>query len=545
MGAPTPPTHKGSPCNGIGAPDHQDDLATRRGAHVERQTSLSGSSTFTITSLSKARPSAKDYNDHLAAVYTEPDGASELYSPFSPHYKIAIVIVTGVAGMLVPLATNVYLPTISDVARDLDSSVAMLNLALSVFVIGQGVAPLLWGPLADQFGRRPAYALGCLISMLASVGCALAQSDKLLLGMRFLQAFGGSATIVVSAGSVSDLYEPDQRGIGLGFSYSAQMLGPILGTIIGGYLSDGFGWRWTFWFIAIVSGVFMLILTLAIPETHRPTVARRYNLSLKGLAPDIHRQPRPKVTLAQVNPFGIVTALRYKYVWVPTMCTMVLYGSFFSVNTVLSTVLDSQYHYTTADIGLSYIPAGAGSVTGPLVGGFISDRLFRRQRQRRLEAARPTADNGKGTTRSSHSTAVIDIAGVPYEARLLFPVFSMCAFPLALVAWGWTMQFTAPIAIPFACHFLLAFTMNAAFNGFSTYLVDLFTAHSASIMSLSNLFRCLYTALWLGLIETVTKHWSVGWAFVFQASTVLVGTALAALLHRCGEAWREDNPPVA
>ncbi|RKP33518.1 major facilitator superfamily domain-containing protein, partial [Dimargaris cristalligena] len=308
----------------------------------------------------------------------EADAPELLYTPLSEGWKKIVVIIAGVTGMLAPFCSNIFLPALHIVADDLNSTVERINVAVSVFMIGLGVAPIFWGPMADQFGRRYSYSLGCLVCALASVGCALAESDSLLLGMRFLQAFGGSATIVVGAGSISDVYEPAQRGGALGVFFSAQMLGPVLGTIIGGYVAENLGWRWTFWLSVIISGVFCAIVTFIMPETHRVTMARRYQMPLKGLPADIHLKPRPPITLQQINPFAIAPTLKFKYVSLPTLCTALIFGSFYSMNTAVSTILADQYHYSTSNIGLCYIAIGVGCISGALIGGIMADKNYTR-----------------------------------------------------------------------------------------------------------------------------------------------------------------------
>ncbi|KAJ1929601.1 hypothetical protein IWQ60_001031 [Tieghemiomyces parasiticus] len=484
------------------------------------------------------------------------DDVDLLYTPFSPAWKKAVVGITGVTGMLAPFSSNIFLPAISNVATDLDSTVSRINVAVSVFMIGLGVAPILWGPIADQFGRRYPYALGCLVCALASVGCALAKSDSLLLGMRFLQAFGGSSTIVLGAGSISDIFEPAQRGSALGIFFSAQMLGPILGTIIGGYVADSLGWRWCFWLTAIISGVFCIVLTFVLPETHRPTVARRRQMPLKGLPRDTHLRPRPPITWAQVNPFSIAPTLQFKYVWMPTVCTAIMFACFYSVNTAVATILAKQYHYSISRIGLCYITIGAGCIIGALVGGIMADRNFRRQSLRRqaakaqqpseadkdAEAFDPTAPRVSGKAANVQSPPA---ANSPYEARILFVIFTMTLFPLAMIAWGWCMNFTTSIVFPLICQVIIGFCLNASFGGISTYLVDLFTIRSSSITSLANLFRCLYTALWTGIIEIVIDSWGVGWAFTFLGFMSMVGAVLTFIVYKHGEAWRTEKPPTA
>ncbi|KAJ1658443.1 hypothetical protein IWQ61_002309 [Dispira simplex] len=479
----------------------------------------------------------KEQDSELPQLY--PEDKEPIYTPFSETRKKFMVAVTGVTGMLAPFASNIFLPALPSVAEDLNSTVSRINVAVSVFMIGMGVAPLFFGPMADQFGRRYPNAIGCAISMAASVGCALANSDSLLLGMRFLQAFGGSTTVVVGAGIISDIYEPAQRGTALGFFFSAQMLGPVLGTVIGGYIADRLSWRWTFWLTAIISGISLILLTFVMPETHRVSVARRLRIPLKGLPEGIHLQSRPPLNWQQVNPFAITPVMKFPYVAAPVACMALIFGAFYSMNTAVSTILTRDYGYSIATVGLCYISIGVGCITGSIVSGFMTDFTFNRAVRRRQNLL---TDDLASPTREKVSAPMTKT--LPFEARLPFLVGTMALFPIGLVTFGWLMHYKVHIAVPLVFQFIVGFCLNGSFGGFSTYLVDIFTAKSSSITSLANLFRCLYTAIWTGIIEIVMESWGTGWAFVFLAFTCLIGSAITVLLFLKGDAWRCNRPPT-
>ncbi|KAJ1967594.1 hypothetical protein IWQ62_001761 [Dispira parvispora] len=485
----------------------------------------------------------KEQDTELSQLYPDGNDDELIYTPFSETSKKLMVAVTGVTGMLAPFASNIFLPALPSVAEDLNSTVSRINVAVSVFMIGMGLAPIFFGPMADQFGRRYPNTIGCAIAVAASVGCALANSDSLLLGMRFLQAFGASTTVVVGAGIISDIYEPAQRGTALGFFFSAQMLGPVLGTVIGGYIADGLGWRWTFWLTAIISGISLILLTFVMPETHRVTVARRRKIPLKGLPEGIHLQPRPPLNWQQVNPFVIAPTMKFPYVAVPVACMALIFGAFYSMNTAVSTILSRDYGYSVATIGLCYISIGAGCITGSVVSGFMTDFTFNRAVRRRQSVS--TEDTDVPTSSPGEKLSVPATDTLPFEARLPFLVGTMTLFPIGLVTFGWLMHYKVHIAVPLVFQFIVGFCLNGSFGGFSTYLVDIFTAKSSSITSLANLFRCLYTALWTGVIEIVMESWGTGWAFVFLAFTCVVGSAITILLYLKGETWRYNRPPTA
>src|SRR5262249_9214267 len=87
-----------------------------------------------------------------------------------------------------------------------------------------------------------------------------------------IQASGNSATVALGAGVIADIAAPYERGGYLGIFGAGPLAGPSLGPIIGGALTETLGWRSIFCFLAIFSGVFLVLLVLFLPETLRSIV---------------------------------------------------------------------------------------------------------------------------------------------------------------------------------------------------------------------------------------------------------------------------------
>ncbi|KAJ1967593.1 hypothetical protein IWQ62_001760 [Dispira parvispora] len=479
--------------------------------------------------------SADDEKSHQST-----DDDALVYSPFSPMQKKIMVVTVSLCSMLSSFAATVFLPALRNVAEDLDSSLSRINFTVSVFLIGNGIAPMVWGPIADQFGRRFPYSVGSFIGAAASVGCAVANSDSLLIAMRFFQSFGGSSTMVVGAGTISDIYEPHQRGSALGWYYSGQMLGPTLGTIIGGYVAETLGWRWTFWLTAIIYGISFIVLTFIQPETMRVAVARKRKMPLKGLPPGIHLQPRLKFDIRRVKPFEMMPTLKLPYVWIPTVGTSLLIGAYYSISIAISILLSRDYGYSPSTIGLCFIAFGGGNVFGATIGGSMADYTFVRK-CRQLKSV--PEENRVPSTKEADDQSFHDSRDLPFERRFDFNLFTFTLFPMSLIAYGWLMQYKVHIVFPLILEFICGFCSVATFGTFTTYLVDLFTARSSSITSLTNLFRCLYGAVWTGILNIVMQRMGTGWTFTFMGFTVFIGTALLVTLYRKGASWRQKYPP--
>lgn len=109
---------------------------------------------------------------------------------------------------LQPLTTDLYLPALPALTAGFGAAMSQAQLTLTALVLAFGVSQLLWGPMADRFGRRPVLLLGMLAYVLASLACSLAPSMELLIVWRAVQGAAMGAAVVCARAVVRDLYEP-------------------------------------------------------------------------------------------------------------------------------------------------------------------------------------------------------------------------------------------------------------------------------------------------------------------------------------------------
>lgn len=148
--------------------------------------------------------------DHLEAAH--PIFSGSAYSVFGHRQRQFIVFMVACAGFFSPLSANIYFPALNSLARDLKVSNGMMNLSLTTYMIFQGLAPTVFGDLADMTGRRPTYLIGFIVYIGANVGLALQNNYAALLVLRCLQSTGSSGTVALGSGVVADIASSGERG---------------------------------------------------------------------------------------------------------------------------------------------------------------------------------------------------------------------------------------------------------------------------------------------------------------------------------------------
>lgn len=398
------------------------------------------------------------------------------------------------------------------------------------------------GDFADKAGRRPAYIVCFTIYMLANLGLALQNSYPALFVLRCLQSAGSSTTIALSAAVVSDVATASSRGSYMGFVTAGSLLGPSVGPVIGGLLSQYLGWRAIFWFLLIFAGAFMVSFLIFFPETARVIVGdgslppQKWNMSLisylKSRKAREEGIPSPansnKQKLKFPNPFQTLAIVFQKDTSIILFCNALLFAGFYDVSATIPAIFNELYGLNDLQIGLCYIPFGLGASIASILNGKFLDFNYRRI-AKRLNF--PLVKN-------RHT----DLRNFPIEKARLEIAFPMLAIgSLSILVFGWFLNYAVHLAAPTTILFLMGLTLTGAFNTVSTLLVDLYPTQAAKATAANNIVRCLLGAGATALIDPMLSAMGRGWCFTFIALVMLATSPLLLLDIYKGPKWREER----
>ncbi|KAL1873625.1 hypothetical protein VTK73DRAFT_812 [Phialemonium thermophilum] len=367
------------------------------------------------------------------------------------------------------------------------STVAILPLTLYVLALGFG--PVVGGPLSETVGRRPVYIGSVAAGALFTLGAGFTHSFAGLCVLRFLAGFCWGPILAVASGSISDVFLPAHRGPVSAFFVLVPFLGPGLGPVIGSFVVNRKGWRWTQWtllFLALLS----LVMLLFAGETFHPTIRRR-------LA-KVHRQQLPPSPpwRETIRTFVIVSLVRpcRMLLFDPVVGFICLYvavdfGTLFSFFAAVPYTFGRVYRFSLEQSGLVFVSITIGCMLGLLTVLLCDLFLYRRQVPRY----------------PPHK--------VPPEHRLYPAMIGSIGLPCGLFWFAWTARSDISWASPAAGIVPFAWGNICVFVSTIQYLTDTYhgtvVASASSANSLARYgFAGVFPLFTIQMFETLGINWA-------------------------------------
>jgi len=268
-------------------------------------------------------------------------------------HPAAVVPVLAALSALGTLATNILLPSLPGIGASLQVSTAatthLITVFLGIFAVGQ----LVVGPLSDRYGRRVPVLIGFAAFLMGSVICAVATELPVLLFGRIVQAAGACATSVLSRAIARDLFSGAALAKTLTLITIAMAAAPGFSPLLGGTLDHFFGWRSSFYFVAIFAAVAAIGFAAAFGETHR---SERTNVHIESIGR------------------GYLQLLRDSCFVVPATTVALIMGGLFSMFSAAPRVMIELMAFRPIEVGFFF----AGTVLVVFAAGLIGNRMRER-----------------------------------------------------------------------------------------------------------------------------------------------------------------------
>jgi multidrug resistance protein len=431
------------------------------------------------------------------------------YTTFTPTQKRLLLGACSTAAVFSTISSFIYFPAITAIANSLRVSIEQVNWSITSYLIVSGIAPSVFGSLADDIGRRPVLLLTLCIYVGANIGLALTQHYATLIVMRCLQSAGASSTIAIAFGIIADISIPAERGSYVGVLMGATNAAPCLGPVIGGVVSEKLSWKWIFWLLVIVAGTLLATLTLFLPETERCLVgngslqpARLMNRSIYSLVS--RRKTRSPAAASSrsrgsafLGPFKSLSALRNQANFIVILAGGITYTVYTCLAASLSAAVIAEYEMNYLMAGLTYLPNGIGVILSSYASGKLLDHDYK-VTARRL-----------GFPVTSRSGNEFPFAKA--RLRSIFPVVIVSA--VATMGYGWVLHTRSHIAILLVVQFFSGAAQVCIFATCGTLLTDLNPGRSSTVQASYSLVRCALSGAGVAALETMVRQIGYGWTF--------------------------------
>ncbi|MDF1796927.1 MAG: multidrug effflux MFS transporter [Coxiellaceae bacterium] len=242
---------------------------------------------------------------------------------------------------------DIQVPAMPVIARQLGISISQSQLTVSLFVLGYGLFPILYGGLSDAFGRRKIVLIALAVLVIGSVVCVLATTAAMLLFGRFIQGAGAAGCIAIPRAIMRDSYPRDEMARVSSYMGIAIELSLALSPVVGGFLVQHFGWHSNFIFIIVLSALVLVCVALYLHESndHMNRAAIKFSHMFSSCKAIITNR----------------VFIRYN------ICTMVAFGCGMAYFTVSPFIIQDSLHYSAQEYGLINLFVTGAIVLGSLI----------------------------------------------------------------------------------------------------------------------------------------------------------------------------------
>ncbi|KAG1743214.1 vacuolar DHA amino acid exporter [Suillus paluster] len=470
--------------------------------------------------------------------------------------------IVSLATMVGTLASNIQNPSNSLIEEDLHATSSQISWSLAAFMVIQGNFPLIWSAAAEIKGRKVVYLVASVVFVVGGAVSALSKTIEVMIGMRVLQAAGSSAYMAISAATLADIYETHERGTMMGVFFAAPLVGPALGPIFGGLLSQSFNWRASFYFLMICGSVVFFSFLILFKDTYRRERSLTYRSALqrrlatqepiqrlsessiggyesskdqthvkdpeKQLQLPIVPDGTPAVTstpglddiklsIIDINPLPpYFRILSRKNNVVILTANGLVFGFNYCLSYTCARTLTNAYGYGALSVGLVLLCQGVGSIAGSIIGGRWSDRVLAKMKK---------ANGGQWYA----------------EMRLEASKLAMLWLPPAVLGYAWMCEKHVNIAGICVMLALIGFSSIWMYASTVAYLVDANPGRSGSAVAANSSFRG--TLAFVSLVIAVPLQDSLGDGKLFTAwaGVLVVSELLILLVLHKGESWSKEN----
>ncbi|KXN89321.1 hypothetical protein AN958_05819 [Leucoagaricus sp. SymC.cos] len=446
------------------------------------------------------------------------------------------------------LASTMIAPGLPDVALKYEiTNPTVVALTLSIFLLSYGIGvclpayvlclneqyllttiqPLIFGPLSEIYGRKWLFHIANILTMAFGLGCAFSPSTGSLVAFRFLSGFTGSAPIPLGGGLMTDLFSERDRGHPSSLFILGLLIGPIVGPVTGGFVTQQVGIKWVFIVISCVCGFASLVGIPLLKETYAPII--RMERAVRSGDPEAPKRVHASLEHLQGSRFKyfvtnlsrpIVLLFRSFICFILSLYTALVYGIYYLLFSIFGDFFGKTYGFGAGVGGLTYLGLGIGFATATIFGSKLGEAWYHRLAAKNCGVGKP-------------------------EMRIPAMFVGSFFIPVGLFWYGWSAQAKLHWIMPIIGSGIFGFGMMAVFVPVQLYLIDTFT-YSASAIAAATTFRSLLGfAFPLFSVQMYDAMGQGGGNSMLAGLAIVLGIPFPIWIYFRGEQLRARNPLTA
>ncbi|KAF7125723.1 hypothetical protein CNMCM5793_002016 [Aspergillus hiratsukae] len=422
------------------------------------------------------------------------------------------------------MAPTMCAPGIRAIEADLNiTSRVASTLAVTLYVLGIAIGPMLMSPLSEIYGRVPIYHAANIMFVVFILGNALSHNLAQFLVFRFLSGCAGGTPMALGGGTIADITTIQKRAVAMALFSMGPLAGPVLGPVIGGFVAAGPGWRWTFWLLAILGGAVGVTALVIMRETHPKVILERKAAHLRATTGRLNLRSKlanddsisPGRVLLQVLIRPTMLLFQSTILFVISLYVALVFGVMYLLFATFPSVFEGQYGFSTSISGLVYLGLGVALVASMLLFNVLNGRV---------QAARMKADG---------------VQQARPEYRLLLMIWFSPFVGLGLIIYGWTAYYKVHWIVPITGTVFMGFGAFFVIMPSQLYLVDVFGSEAAaSALGANNLLRYISSTFLPLAGPAMYQSLNYGWGNTLLGLLALAFVPGPLLFYRYGERLR-------
>ncbi|HED7413297.1 TPA: multidrug effflux MFS transporter [Campylobacter jejuni] len=181
--------------------------------------------------------------------------------------KFKLIVILALMSSIAPLSTDMYLPALSHVEQSFQTNSFLTQLSIASFFIAFALGQLIYGPLSDIFGRKIPALVGIFFFIVSSLFCVIIDDIYAFIALRFFEALGGCAGVVIARAIINDLFEIKEAAGIFALMMVFSSLAPMLSPTFGGILLEYFSWHSIFATLFALGILLFLMILFGLKES--------------------------------------------------------------------------------------------------------------------------------------------------------------------------------------------------------------------------------------------------------------------------------------